>query len=77
MRALRIIKYCAITTAIFILGAEGYLFIFISGKDDIAGGVMMGAFIIFVSALIATAAAVFERNLQNSVEIKSENELTA
>ena len=66
LRALRIIKYCALTTAIFILGAEAYLFIFISGKDDIAGGVMMGAFIILVSAIIATAAAVFERKLQKT-----------
>ena len=68
MRALRIIKYGALTTAIFILGAEAYLFIFMRGKDDIAGGVMMGVFIILVSAIIATAAAV----LQNAVEIKSE-----
>jgi hypothetical protein len=73
VRALRIIKYCALTTAIFILGAETYLFIFMRGKDDIAGGVMMGAFIILVSAIIATAAAVFERRLQNAVDIKSAN----
>jgi hypothetical protein len=71
VRTLRIIKYCALTTAIFILGAVAYLSIFIRGKDDIAGGVMMGAFIILVSAIIATAAAVFERILQNSVKIKS------
>jgi hypothetical protein len=64
LRALRSIKYCALTTAIFILGAEAYLFIFMRGKDDIAGGAMMGAFIILVSAIIATAAAVFERTLQ-------------
>src|SRR5213595_945507 len=76
VRALRIIKYCALTTAIFVLGAEAYLFIFIRGKDDIAGGVAMGVFIILVSAIIATAAAVFERILQNAVDIKSENELT-
>ena len=76
VRALRIIKYCALTTAIFILGAEAYLFIFIRGKDDIAGGVAMGAFIILVSGIIATAAAVFERKLQNSVAIKSENDLS-
>jgi hypothetical protein len=74
--ALRIIKYCALTTAIFILGAEAYIFIFVRGTDDVAGGVMMGAFIIFVSAIIATAAAVFGRILQNAVEIKSENDLT-
>src|SRR4029450_10353900 len=61
VRALAIIKFCSLTTAIFILGAEAYLFIFIRGKDDIAGGVMMGVFIIFVSAIIATAAAGFER----------------
>jgi hypothetical protein len=76
VRAVRIIKYCALTTAIFILGAEAYLSIFMRGKDDIAGGVMMGAFIILVSAIIATAAAVFERILQNSVAIKSESDLT-
>jgi hypothetical protein len=37
---------------------------------------MMGAFIIFVSAIIATAAAVFERILQEAVDIKSEKDLT-
>ncbi|MDX6442958.1 MAG: hypothetical protein QOH71_32 [Blastocatellia bacterium] len=76
VRALRIIKYCALTTAIFIVGAEAYLFIYMRGKDDIAGGAMMGAFIILVSAIIATTAAVFQRILQNAVEIKSENDLT-
>jgi hypothetical protein len=76
VRVLRIIKYCALTTAIFILGAEAYLFIFMRGKDDIAGGVMMGAFIILVSVIIATAAAVFERIVQKAVDIRSKNELT-
>jgi len=66
VRAVRIIKYCALTTAIFILGAEAYLFIFMRNKDDIAGGVMMGLFVILVSAIIATSAAVFERILQTS-----------
>jgi len=70
VRALQIIKYCALTTAIFILGAEAYLFIFIRGTDDIAGGVMMGAFVILVSAIIATAAAVVQRKLQNAVDTK-------
>jgi hypothetical protein len=74
--ALQILKYCALTTAIFIIGAEVYIFLFVRGTDDVAGGVMMGAFIIFVSAVIATAAAVFERILQNAVDIKSENDLT-
>ena len=76
VRGLRIIKYCASATAIFILGALAYIFIFVRGTDDIAGGVAMGVFIIFLSAVIATAAAVFERILQNAVDIKTENDLT-
>jgi DUF2975 family protein len=76
VQALRIIKYCASITAVLILGALAYIFIFVRGTDDIAGGVAMGVFIIFVSAVIATAAAVFERILQNAVDIKSENDLT-
>lgn len=70
-RALRTIKYCALTTAIFILGAEAYLFIFVRGTDDIAGGVMMGLFIILVSLVVATAAAVIERYLKNAGKTRS------
>ena len=76
VRALRTIKYCGLTTAIFIVGAEAYIFILVRGTDDVAGGVMMGAFIIFVSAITATTGAVVERILQNAVEIKSENDMT-
>ena len=76
VQALRIIKFCALITAIFILGAEAYIFVFVRGTDDTAGGVMMGTFIILVSAVIGTAAAVFERILQNAVDLKSENDLT-
>ena len=76
VRAFRIIKLCALTTAVFIIGAEAYIFIFVRGTDDVAGGVMMGVFIILVCAVIGTAAAVFERILQNAVDIKSENDLT-
>ena len=36
----------------------------------------MGILITFSSVVIATAAAMFERVLQNAVEIKSENDLT-
>lgn len=76
VKALRTIKYCAMTLVAFIAGAEAYLFIFVRGKDDIAGGVMIGLLMIFVSAVPATAAAVFEKLLQSAVEIKSENDLT-
>ncbi len=77
VNAVRNIKYCAITLVVFIIAAEAYLFIVERGKsDDIAGGVMMGLFIFFVSVVIATAAAVFQKLLQNAVNIKSENDLT-
>lgn len=76
VKALRTIKYCAMSVAGFLVGAEAYFFIVRRGEDDIAGGVMMGLVLIFVSAVVATSAAVFERTLQSAVELKSENDLT-
>ena len=75
VRALRTIKYCAMTIVGFIVPAEAYLFIVHPG-DDIAGGVFMGVLISFISIIVATAAAVFERTTQSAVDIKSENDLT-
>ena len=76
VKALRTIKYCGMSLVGFLLGAEAYFFIVRRKSDDIAGGVMMGLVLIFVSAVIATAAAVFERTLQSAVDMKSENDLT-
>jgi hypothetical protein len=76
VKALRTTKYCAIGLIASIVGAEAYFFIVQRGKDDIAGDVMMGLLMIIVSGIVATAAAVFERLLQNAVDIKSENDLT-
>jgi hypothetical protein len=76
VKALRTIKHCAMSLVGFLVGAEAYFFIVQRGKDDIAGGVMMGLLLIFVSVVVATAAAVFERTLQSAVELKSENDLT-
>ena len=74
VRALRTIKYCAISLVGFIVPAEAYLFIVRPG-DDIAGGVFMGILISFISIVIATAAAVFGKTLQSAVDIKSENDV--
>lgn len=63
LKASRIIKYCAITLVVLVAAPVVYLFIVRSG-DDIAGGVAMGLFIIFVSAVVAIAAAVFEKRLR-------------
>lgn len=75
VQALRTIKYCAVAIIGFV--AVGEIFIMLNhGSDDIAGGVFMGILITFGSIVVATAAAMFERILQNAVDIKSENALT-
>jgi hypothetical protein len=74
VKALRTIKYCAIAIIGFVVVGE--IFIMLGDSDDRAGGVFMGILITFGSIVIATAAAVFERILQNAVDIKSENDLT-
>jgi len=76
VKALRTVKFCAMTLIAFLLGADAYFWIFQRGKDDIAGGVMLSLILIFICAVVATAAAVFERTLQSAVELKSENDLT-
>jgi hypothetical protein len=75
VKALRTIKYCALATIGFVVVEE--IFIMLNhGSDDAAGGVFMGVLITFGSIVIATAAAMFARILQNAVDIKSENDFT-
>jgi hypothetical protein len=62
VKALRSIKYCAMALVAFIVAPVAYLFMARLG-DDIAGGVAVGLFLIFVFVVIATAAAVFERHI--------------
>lgn len=74
VKALRTIKYCALAIIGFVAVEE--TFIMLNTSDDRAGGVFMGILITFGSVVIATAAGMFERILQNAVDIKSENDLT-
>src|SRR5437868_10691544 len=69
VKALQTIKYCAIAIIGFV--AIGEIFIMLGNSDDRAGGVFMGILITFGSIVIATAAAMFERILQNAMDIKS------
>ncbi|MCU1229260.1 MAG: hypothetical protein JWO97_2144 [Acidobacteria bacterium] len=73
VRALRTIKYCAGVLIAMIGAAVAYLFIAVRGKDDIAGGVAIGLGMILISIVIAVAASVFEKHLQNVIDRKSEN----
>jgi len=76
VNALRTIKYCALALIGFV--AVSVIFMPFSAPDDDDGpqGVVMRMVITFGSIVVATATAVFERILQNAVDIKSENELT-
>ena len=77
VKALRTIKYCAIVLNILIVMAALYIRVFhANGDDDPAGFIAVCIVTTFISIVIATAAAVFERTLQSAVDIKSENDLT-
>ncbi len=75
VKSLRALKYCAMVIVVATAMPLAYLFIARPG-DDIAGGVAMSLFVIFVSAVIAANATVHERIWQNGIDIKSENDLT-
>jgi hypothetical protein len=75
VKAVRNIKYCAITLSGSIVLGILYIRLFANGEDS-AGVTAVGIFTTFASIVIATAAAVFERVLQNAVDIKLENDLT-
>jgi hypothetical protein len=76
VKALRTIKYCAILIGISIVIAALYIRMFHAKDDDPAGFLALGILATFISIVIATAAAVFERTLQSAVDMKSENDLT-
>lgn len=75
VRALKIIKYCAITISIiYVIGMP--LFYLIAEGDDAPGIILIGMVTIFASMVIAVFAAVLQRLLQEAIHIKSENDLT-
>lgn len=77
VKTLRTIKYCALIIAGSTIVADIYIRIAAqSSRDDPAGAVMLGLVVAFVSVVVAAISAVFEKILQNAVDIKSENDLT-
>lgn len=75
VKAVRNIKRCALAIIGFLIVAIFYIRVMAQG-DDPAGPTMMGLVAIFTSVVIATAAGVFQKLLQNAVDMKSENDLT-
>ena len=76
VKALKSIKYCAIVLSVLIVTAGLYIKISHNKEDDPAGFLAICIVTTFVSIVVATAAAIFEKILQNAIDMKSENDLT-
>src|SRR5690606_4300550 len=76
VKAIRSIKYCAFALGILIVAAGLYIRMTHHKEDDPAGFLAICIVTAFASITVATAAAIFERLLQNAVAMKSENDLT-
>ncbi|WP_141432699.1 DUF2975 domain-containing protein [Bacillus sp. 03113] len=76
VRALRYIKYCAITISILIVVGIIISVAIFYGSEDITGIIMLALISIFASSVIATFAAVLQKLLKEAIDIKSENDLT-
>ena len=68
LRAVRIIKYCAVTSAALFLGALVFISMFQrSREDDVAGGVAVSLFLVLISSAVAVASRYFEKCLRESL----------
>jgi hypothetical protein len=77
VKALRIIKYCAIAVIGFVFVEELFILIMSGGDNDNPGApIFMGLLIVLPSIVVAVVASMFERILQNAVDLKSEHDLT-
>jgi hypothetical protein len=75
VKALRVIKYCAVTMGV--LYAAGLpLFFHIADSDDAPGVMLVGMMIVAAPIVIAVFAAVLERLLKNAIAMKAETDLT-
>lgn len=76
VKALRNIKYCAVLLSVFIVAAGLFIRVNHSKEDDPAGFLAICVVTAFVAIVVATVMAIFEKLLQNAVDMKSENDLT-
>lgn len=76
VKTLKSIKYCAIVISVLIVTAGLYIRISHNKDDDPAGFIAICIVTTLVAVVVATAAAIFEKILQNAIDMKSENDLT-
>ena len=75
VNTLKLMKFATLSLIGFIVLALIYIRFALAG-DDPAGPTALGLIAIFAATVIATVLAVFQKLLQNAVDIKSENDLT-
>lgn len=75
VNTLKAMKLASLSLVGFIVVAMVYIR-FLAQGDDPAGPTMLGIIVTFAATVVATTAAVFQKLLQNAVDLKSENELT-
>jgi hypothetical protein len=75
VKALKMIKYCAITiTILYVAGLP--LFYLVGEKDDAPGVIVIGLIMVFASMVITFFAAILQMLLKEAIDIKSDNDLT-
>ncbi len=75
VRALKIIKFCAITISGLYLASMPFFYL-IGEIDDAPGVIVIGMVLTFAPMVVAVFAAVLQKLLKNAIDIKSENDLT-
>lgn len=76
VRALKYIKYCAITISILSVVAIMPFIYVVAEDDDAPGLIILGMVIALAPTVIAVFAAVLQKLLKEAIGIKSENDLT-
>lgn len=69
------IKYCAVSISVLFTIGMPYIY-YVAELDDAPGVILIGLVIIAASSVIAIASGLFQKLLQNAIDIKSENDLT-
>ncbi|MBZ2175372.1 DUF2975 domain-containing protein [Schnuerera sp. xch1] len=75
VKALKYIKYCAITISAIYVGLVPFLYP-IAEVDDAPGLIGFPIIFIFTSSVIATFTAVLQKLLKDAIDIKNDNDLT-
>lgn len=74
-KSLKIIEHCGIAIGALYGISMPYIFI-VADRDDAPGVILLGLTFTFAPLVIAVFAAIFQKIVQNIIDLKSENDLT-